>query len=56
MKNKHNKLNFKKQNGSLLTEMLVGLAISSMTILLVTTISIAFDKQKHRQQMHELWH
>lgn len=46
MKNKHNKLNFKKQNGSLLTEMLVGLAISSMTILLVTTISIAFDKQK----------
>lgn len=41
-----NNNNFNKQKGSLLTEMLVGLAISSMTVLLVTTISIAFNKQK----------
>lgn len=41
--------NFKikiNQRGSLLTEMMIGLLISSMTILLITVISFQFEKQK----------
>lgn len=41
-----NKINLNSQHGSLLTEMMIGLAISAMTVLLVTFISFEFEKQK----------